>query len=195
MHVQCKVLRSPRPFISTQLLQIWWPSPCACMCIHDVQSPSKHTLRVYYSAFMFVTVQLAFIFHITISMLVHHTHILPIQSLLSLLSLSLSHTHTHTHTHTPQRAHASLRRLSTSDVATSSSAPTTDQSVTDDLQNHIMLNAPKKGEVDVPLGSSITVHFDKDVKTVNINKLFEASDDVSECLLPHSLSPRVDKSV
>lgn len=71
------------------------------------------------------------------------------------------------------RAHASLRRLSTSDVITSSSAPTTDQSVTDDLQNHILVNAPKKGEVDVPLGSSITVHFDRDVKTVNINKLFE----------------------
>ena len=96
-----------------------------------------------------------------------------------------SHIHTHTHTliHTPQRAHTSLRRLSTSDVTTSSSASSsttttasstaTDQSMTDDLQNHIMMNAPKKGEVDVPLGSSITVHFDKDVKTVNINKLFE----------------------
>ena len=94
-----------------------------------------------------------------------------------------SHTHTHTLIHTPQRAHTSLRRLSTSDVTTSSSASSsttttasstaTDQSTTDDLQNHIMMNAPKKGEVDVPLGSSITVHFDKDVKTVNINKLFE----------------------
>ena len=90
--------------------------------------------------------------------------------------------YTHTHAHSSQRAHTT-RRLSTSDVTTSSSTSSsstttattsaTDQSVTDDLQNHIMLNAPKKGEVDVPLGSSITVHFDKDVKTVNINKLFE----------------------
>ena len=83
------------------------------------------------------------------------------------------HVHTHVHTHTlPQRSH-SLRRLSSSDAVSGSSAATSDQSVTDDLQNHIMLNAPKKGEVDVPLGASITVHFDKDVKTVNINKLFE----------------------
>ena len=59
--------------------------------------------------------------------------------------------------------------------------------MTDDLQNHIMLNAPKKGEVDVPLGSSITVHFDKDVKTVNINRLFEVSDAFSPFLF-HSLS-------
>ena len=28
-------------------------------------------------------------------------------------------------------------------------------------------------QVDVPLGTTITVYFDKDVKTVNINKLFE----------------------
>ena len=67
-----------------------------------------------------------------------------------------------------------MRRLSSSDVTTSSvAASVSDQSVTDDLQSHILMNAPKKGEEGVPLGTYVTVHFDKDVKTVNINKLFE----------------------
>ena len=32
---------------------------------------------------------------------------------------------------------------------------------------------PKEGEEEVELGTSIVVIFDKDVRTVNINKLFE----------------------
>lgn len=49
------------------------------------------------------------------------------------------------------------------------------QLTSDDLSHHIVEFTPKEGSQDVPLGTNITVLFDKDVRTVNINKLFEVS--------------------
>ena len=46
---------------------------------------------------------------------------------------------------------------------------------TDQLRSHVVENRPKDNEDDVPLGTTISVHFDRDVKSVNINKLFEVS--------------------
>jgi len=43
----------------------------------------------------------------------------------------------------------------------------------DDLGAHIVENRPKDNEDNVPLGATIIVYFNKDVRTVNINKLFE----------------------
>lgn len=81
--------------------------------------------------------------------------------------LSLSYKHTY-----PQR-HANLRRLSTSDMTTSATTSVLDSSLSDDLKNHILNSKPKENESSVPLSTSIVVHFDRDVRAVNINKLFE----------------------
>ena len=43
----------------------------------------------------------------------------------------------------------------------------------DDLADHIIETTPKDNSDEVPLGASIVVTFDKDVRTVNVNKLFE----------------------
>ena len=45
--------------------------------------------------------------------------------------------------------------------------------LSDDLGAHIMENRPKDNEDNVPLGATVIVYFNKDVRTVNINKLFE----------------------
>ena len=50
-----------------------------------------------------------------------------------------------------------------------------DSGSSDDLRSHVQENRPKDNDVDVPLGTTVTVVFDKDVRTVNINKLFEVS--------------------
>ena len=73
-----------------------------------------------------------------------------------------------------QRIHPGLRRLSASDATTSYSSPV-DSGSSDDLRSHVQENRPKDNDVDVPLGTTVTVVFDKDVRTVNINKLFEVS--------------------
>ena len=43
----------------------------------------------------------------------------------------------------------------------------------DELADHIIETTPKDNSDDVPLGANIVVTFDKDVRTVNVNKLFE----------------------
>ena len=50
-----------------------------------------------------------------------------------------------------------------------------DSGSSDDLRSHVLDHRPKDNDVGVPLGTSVTVFFDKDVRTVNINKLFEVS--------------------
>ena len=55
----------------------------------------------------------------------------------------------------------------------SSSSSSVDPAISDELSQHVVDNRPKEDEANVELGSSITVFFDKDVRTVNINKLFE----------------------
>ena len=64
--------------------------------------------------------------------------------------------------------------LSASDATTSYSSPV-DSGSSDDLRSHILDHRPKDSDVGVPLGTSVTVFCDKDVRTVNINKLFEVS--------------------
>ena len=73
-----------------------------------------------------------------------------------------------------QRIHPGLCHLSASDATTSYSSPV-DSGSSDDLCSHVQENRPKDNDVDVPLGTTVTVVFDKDVRTVNINKLFEVS--------------------
>lgn len=70
-----------------------------------------------------------------------------------------------------QRAALAHRRLSTSDVSSSAS----DANASDNLTDHVLTNQPKELATDVPLGTVISVQFDRDVRTVNINKLFEVS--------------------
>ena len=71
-----------------------------------------------------------------------------------------------------QRGHSGVpRRMSASDANTSASSPV--DATSDDLAVHVTENRPRDNEEDVPLGTNITVFFDKDVKTVNANKLFE----------------------
>ncbi len=43
----------------------------------------------------------------------------------------------------------------------------------DDLSAHVTKITPGNLDTDVSLDSKITVFFDRDVRTVNINKLFE----------------------
>lgn len=64
---------------------------------------------------------------------------------------------------------ALTRRLSTSDVTSSAS----DANASDTLTDHVVSNEPKEHASEVPLGALISVHFDRDVRTVNISKLFE----------------------
>ena len=61
------------------------------------------------------------------------------------------------------------RRLSTSDMTTAASDP----NASDNLTHHVIEHEPKDSETDVALGTSISVTFDRDVRKVNINKLFE----------------------
>lgn len=70
----------------------------------------------------------------------------------------------------PQRAQLN-RRLSTSDVQTSAS----DANASDNLTDHVTSHQPRDNDTEVALGTSITVTFDRDVRTVNISKLFEVS--------------------
>ncbi len=72
-----------------------------------------------------------------------------------------------------QHMHPGMRRLSASEYH--SHSPPLDLSTSDDLAAHIVENRPKDSEIDVPLGAAITINFDHDVKSVNINKLFEVS--------------------
>ena len=71
-----------------------------------------------------------------------------------------------------QRIHPGLRHLSASDATTSYSSPV-DSGSSDDLRSHVLDHRPKDNDVGVPLGTSVTVFLD--VRTVNINKLFEVS--------------------
>ena len=64
--------------------------------------------------------------------------------------------------------------MSASDASTSASVDAT----SDDLALHVTENRPRDNEENVPLGTTIAVFFDKDVKTVNANKLFEVGGEV-----------------
>ena len=58
----------------------------------------------------------------------------------------------------------------------SSSSPSvikTESPSFDDVADHLFETSPKDGAKDVPLGSKIIVLFDKDVRSVNVPKLFE----------------------
>ena len=66
--------------------------------------------------------------------------------------------------------------MSASDATTSASSPV--DATSDDLTLHVTENSPRDNEENVPLGTTITVFFDKDVKTVNANKLFEVGGEV-----------------
>ena len=48
-----------------------------------------------------------------------------------------------------------------------------DANATDNLKDHILENEPRDNDRSVTLGTTITVIFDREVKTVNIEKLFE----------------------
>ena len=50
-----------------------------------------------------------------------------------------------------------------------------DMNATDNLKEHITENEPRDNDQDVALGTTISVTFDRDIKTVSINKLFEVS--------------------
>lgn len=52
----------------------------------------------------------------------------------------------------------------------------TDSPPFDDVADHVVDTTPKSSTEDVPLGASIVVMFDKDIRTININKLFEVRD-------------------
>lgn len=52
---------------------------------------------------------------------------------------------------------------------------TTPTVITARLQAHIVESVPRVGEEDVDLAVVISVTFDRDVKTVNVSKLFEVS--------------------
>ena len=43
----------------------------------------------------------------------------------------------------------------------------------DSLGSHVLDSTPKEGDKDIPLGTSIVILFDKDVRTINTNKLIE----------------------
>ena len=45
--------------------------------------------------------------------------------------------------------------------------------VTDDMKAHISESVPRDNQDSVALGTSIVVVFDRDVRTVNISRLFE----------------------
>ena len=77
------------------------------------------------------------------------------------------------HTHITQRVAqvVASRRLSTSDMSSSTSASSGSES--DDLTGHVTKITPGNQDTDIPLDAKITVFFDRDVRTVNINKLFE----------------------
>ena len=57
----------------------------------------------------------------------------------------------------------------------------------DDLRSHVLDHSPKDSDVGVPLGTSVTVFCDKDVRTVCINKLFEVSI-IKKGLLTHEIA-------
>ena len=48
-----------------------------------------------------------------------------------------------------------------------------DVNATDNLQDHIIESLPRDNDHNIPLGATISVTFDRDVKTVSISKLFE----------------------
>ncbi len=50
-----------------------------------------------------------------------------------------------------------------------------DANATDNLKEHIVENEPRDNDNNVALGTTISVIFDRDVKAVNIDKLFEVS--------------------
>jgi len=52
-------------------------------------------------------------------------------------------------------------------------AVTMDANATDNLKDHILENVPRDNDRSVALGATISVIFDREVKTVNIEKLFE----------------------
>jgi hypothetical protein len=70
--------------------------------------------------------------------------------------------------------HSQSRRLSTSDAILSPDTSTQQ----DSLQAHIVESDPQAGEEGVELAVVIAVTFDKDVRTVNTNKLFEVKCDL-----------------
>lgn len=62
-----------------------------------------------------------------------------------------------------------------------------DASPSDDIAKHVMEISPNDGSDDVSLGSHIVVTFDKDIKLVMINKLFEVSMMTSYSLYLHNI--------
>lgn len=62
------------------------------------------------------------------------------------------------------------RRQSTSDMSPLSSSSGNES---DELSAHVTRITPGNQDTDISLDSKITIFFDRDVKTVNINKLFE----------------------
>lgn len=70
--------------------------------------------------------------------------------------------------------HSMFRRLSTSDAT----LPPDALSQQDTLEAHIVDSVPRVGEEDVDLAVVISVTFDKDVRTVNVSKLFEVKCDL-----------------
>ena len=65
------------------------------------------------------------------------------------------------------------RSDSSSALSTSPSFSTPITNATDKLADHIIEAYPNDGDKEVDLGTTIVVTFDKDVRTVNVNKLFE----------------------
>lgn len=55
------------------------------------------------------------------------------------------------------------------------SASASDANATDSLKNHVLENEPRDNDHDVALGTTISVVFDREVKTVSISKLFEVT--------------------
>ena len=84
----------------------------------------------------------------------------------------------------------SLRRLSASDMSTAASDP----NASDNLSEHVVEYQPKDNEVGVALGTSIAVTFDRDVRKVNINKLFEVRRRGGEGLWSETLFAGADNS-
>ena len=82
--------------------------------------------------------------------------------------------------HTFWRTDPRITRVSASDASTSLSS-SVDVTLADDLGAHILENRPKDNEDNVPLGATVIVYFNKDVRTVNINKLFEVGLCVCVC--------------
>ena len=67
----------------------------------------------------------------------------------------------------------SLRRFSATDVSPSASPLASEAVQKDDLQAHVVGTHPRHGDTSVELTASILVHFDRDVRSVDTDKLFE----------------------